>query len=176
MIEKDKVEFEKKYNTEVKTYPQVVMIIDNEESYIGGYQELEDILRMEYDYEKLYEVTQVVVENLDNVIDLNFYPTKEAENSNLKNRPVGLGMMALHDVLHKLNIHIDSDEAIKFSDKLFEFYSMHSIYASSLLAKERGKYETYEGSLWSGGVFPIDSYNNLMVYRGKQKVSWCKYS
>ena len=71
MIEKDKVEFEKKYNTEVKTYPQVVMIIDNDESYIGGYQELEDILRMEYDYEKLYEVTQVVVENLDNVIDLN---------------------------------------------------------------------------------------------------------
>ena len=58
---------------------------------------------------------------LDNVIDLNFYPTKEAENSNLKNRPVGLGMMALHDVLHKLDIHIDSDEAVEFSDKLLSF-------------------------------------------------------
>ncbi len=121
-------------------------------------------------YKKLEETIHVAVRMLDNVIDLNFYPTKEASNSNLKNRPVGLGMMALHDVLHKLNIHIDSDEAVKFSDNLFEFYSMHAIYASSKLAAERGAYETYENSLWHQGTFPIDSYNNLMVYRGKQEV------
>ena len=120
-------------------------------------------------YKKLEETIHTAVRMLDNVIDLNFYPTKEAENSNLKNRPVGLGMMALHDVLHKLDIHIDSDEAVEFSDKLFEFYSMHAIYASSILASERGKYKTYEGSLWSENIFPIDSYNNLMTYRGKQK-------
>jgi ribonucleoside-diphosphate reductase alpha chain len=122
------------------------------------------------DYIKLQETIHTAIRALDNVVDLNFYPTKEAENSNLRHRPIGLGMMALHDVLHKMNINIDSDEAARFNDKLFEFYSMHAIYASSLLAEERGKYETYEGSLWSGGVFPIDSYNNLMVYRGKQKV------
>jgi len=123
------------------------------------------------DYDKLKNTIHTAIRALDNVIDLNFYPTKESENSNLKHRPIGLGMMAIHDVLHRLNINIDSQEAVEFNDKLFEFYSMHAIYASSLLAAERGKYETYEGSLWSKGVFPIDSYNNLMVYRGKQKIS-----
>ena len=123
------------------------------------------------DYKKLESTIHTAIRILDNVIDLNFYPTKESSNSNLKNRPIGLGMMSIHDVLHRMNINIDSDEAVKFNDKLFEFYSMHAIYASSLLAAERGKYETYEGSLWSKGVFPIDSYNNLMVYRGKQKAT-----
>jgi len=123
------------------------------------------------DYKKLEKSIHTAIRILDNVIDLNFYPTKESSNSNLRNRPIGLGMMAIHDVLHRLNINIDSQEAVEFNNKLFEFYSMHAIYASSLLATERGKYETYEGSLWSGGVFPIDSYNNLMVYRGKKKSS-----
>ena len=122
------------------------------------------------DYAKLEKTIHTAIRMLDNVIDLNFYPTLEASRSNLRNRPIGLGLMGLHDVLHVKNIQIDSPEAVKFSDKLFEFYSMHAIYASSKLAEERGSYETYEGSLWSGGVFPIDSYNNLMVYRGKQKV------
>lgn len=122
------------------------------------------------DYKKLEKSIHTAIRILDNVIDLNFYPTKESSNSNLRNRPIGLGMMGLHDVLHKLNINMDSEESVKFNDKLFEFYSMHAIYASSLLAAERGKYETYKGSLWSGGVFPIDSYNNLMVYRGDQEV------
>lgn len=122
------------------------------------------------DYKKLEKSIHTAIRILDNVIDLNFYPTKESSNSNLRNRPIGLGMMGLHDVLHKLNINMDSEESVKFNDKLFEFYSMHAIYASSLLAAERGKYETYKGSLWSGGVFPIDSYNNLMVYRGNQEV------
>jgi ribonucleoside-diphosphate reductase alpha chain len=122
------------------------------------------------DYAKLEKTIHTAIRALDNVIDLNFYPTKEAENSNLRHRPIGLGMMALHDVLHKANINIDSDEASKFNDKLFEFYSMHAIYASSLLAEERGQYKTYKGSLWSQGIFPIDSYNSLMVYRNKQEV------
>lgn len=119
------------------------------------------------DYIKLEKTIHTAIRMLDNVIDLNFYPTLEASKSNLRNRPIGLGLMGLHDILHKKNIVIDSKQAVEFSDKLFEFYSMHAIYASSILAAERGKYETYEGSLWSGGVFPIDSYNNLMVYRGK---------
>jgi len=122
------------------------------------------------DYIKLEKTIHTAIRMLDNVIDLNFYPTAEASKSNLRNRPIGLGLMGLHDVLHVKNIQIDSDEAVEFSDKLFEFYSMHAIYASSILAKERGSYQTYEGSLWHGGVFPIDSYNNLMVYRGKQEV------
>lgn len=122
------------------------------------------------DYNLLKSSIHTAIRMLDNVIDINFYPTKEAENSNLKNRPIGLGMMGLHDILHIKNINIDSNEAVDFNDKLFEFYSMNAIQASSNLAAERGAYQTYEGSLWSQGVFPIDSYNNLMVYKGKQEV------
>ena len=122
------------------------------------------------DYNLLQSSIHTAIRMLDNVIDINFYPTKEASKSNLRNRPIGLGMMGIHDILHIKNINIDSDEAIKFNDKLFEFYSMNAIHASSILASERGSYETYEGSLWSQGTFPIDSYNNLMVYKGKQEV------
>ena len=76
-------------------------------------------------------------------------------------------MMGLHDVLHILNIQIDSHESVKFNDALFEFYSCQSIYASSILAKEKGSYSSYKGSLWDQNILPIDSYNNLMGYRGK---------
>jgi ribonucleoside-diphosphate reductase alpha chain len=102
---------------------------------------------------------------LDNVIDLNFYPTKEAENANMQHRPVGLGMMATHDILQILDIQYDSDEAAVFVDGLTEFFSYNAIYASSLLAKERGSYKTYAGSLWDQGILPMDTYNNLMRYR-----------
>jgi len=117
------------------------------------------------DYKKLESTIDTAIRILDNVIDLNFYPTKEAKNSNLKHRPIGLGMMGLHDILHMMNINIDSDEAVKLNDKLFEFYSCNAIYASSKIAKEKGSYESYKGSLWSQNIFPIDSYNNLMAYR-----------
>ena len=118
------------------------------------------------DYDKLKNTIHTAIRALDSVVDLNFYPTKEAENSNLKHRPIGLGMMALHDICHRMNINIDSDEAVKFNDELFEFYSYHAIYASSLLAKEKGRYETFEGSLWSQDKLPIDSYADLMKYKG----------
>ena len=121
------------------------------------------------DFDKLKSTIHKAIRILDNVIDLNFYPTKESSNSNLRNRPIGLGMMAIHDVLHRMNIEIDSEEAIEFNNKLFEFYSCQSIHASSILSKERGSYETYKGSLWSQNIFPIDSYNALMSYRSKTK-------
>ena len=121
------------------------------------------------DYDKLKNTIHTAIRALDSVVDLNFYPTKEAENSNLKHRPIGLGMMALHDVCHRMNINIDSDEAVDFNDKLFEFYSYHAIMASSKLAKEKGKYDTFEGSLWSKNILPIDSHNNLMHYKSKAK-------
>jgi ribonucleoside-diphosphate reductase alpha chain len=123
--------------------------------------------RTDIDWEKLGKTIRVAIRMLDNVIDLNFYPTKEAEKSNLRHRPIGLGLMGLHDILHVFNIQIDSDEAVKFNDKLFEHYSNHAILASSELAKERGRYKSYEGSLWDQGIFPIDSWKNLMNYRGK---------
>ena len=120
-------------------------------------------------YELLKSTIHTAIRMLDNVIDINFYPTKEASNSNLKNRPIGLGMMGIHDILHIKNINIDSNESIAFNDKLFEFYSLNAIHASSMLAQERGSYETYEGSLWSQDVFPIDSYNNLIAYKSNSE-------
>ena len=76
--------------------------------------------------------------------------------------------MGLHDILHTLEIQIDSDEAVAFNDRLFEFYSCQAMLAPSQ-PKKKGSYNTYEGSLWSKGILPIDSYKNLMSYRGKQK-------
>ena len=123
----------------------------------------------EIDFDKLKNTIHTAVRMLDNVIDINFYPTKEASNSNLKNRPVGLGVMGIHDVLHVKNIPIDSDEAVEWNNYFFEFYSREAILASSNLAQERGAYENYEGSLWSKNIFPIDSWNNLQSYRNKNK-------
>ncbi len=116
---------------------------------------------------KLGSTISTAIRMLDNVVDLNFYPTAEAKNSNLQHRPIGLGIMGLHDVLHILDIQIDSDEGVQFSDNLFEVYSRHAILSSSLLAKERGSYSTFSGSLWDQGIFPIDSYNELMRYKNK---------
>lgn len=120
-----------------------------------------------FDYNKLKSSIHTAIRMLDNVIDINFYPTKESSNSNLRNRPIGLGVMGVHDVLHLMNINIDSDEAVKWNNSFFEFFSKEAIMASSKLAKERGAYSTYEGSLWSQNILPIDSYNNLMAYRNK---------
>jgi ribonucleoside-diphosphate reductase alpha chain len=129
------------------------------------------------DFDKLKQSIHTAVRMLDNVIDINFYPTKESSNSNLKNRPVGLGVMGIHDVLHVKNIPIDSEEAIHWNDYFFEFYSREAILASSNLAKERGPYETFEGSLWHQNILPIDSFGILNKYRKskfnkKESLNW----
>ena len=105
---------------------------------------------------------------LDNVIDLNYYPTFEAKKSNLAHRPVGAGSMGWADVFHSYGISFSSDEAVKMSDELYEFISYHCILNSSLLAKERGKYSTFDGSKWSKGELPIDTYKQLMDYLGQK--------
>ena len=117
------------------------------------------------DWKKLKETISVVVRGLDNVIDINFYPTEEARNSNIKNRPVGLGIMGTHDLLHRLGIFYDSQEAVELCDKIQEFVSLHAIKASALLAKERGTYPTFGGSEWDKGNFPIDTYCALLSER-----------
>lgn len=101
---------------------------------------------------------------LDNVIDLNFYPTDEAHKANMLHRPVGAGSMGWADVFNSYKVNFSSEDACKFSDELYEFISYHCILNSSKLAKEKGKYDTYEGSLWSKDVLPIDTYKNLMAY------------
>lgn len=121
-------------------------------------------------YDLLADTIALQIRMLDNVIDLNFYPTKESEKANLNHRPIGAGSMGWADVFHSYEIDFSSDEAIKFSDELYEFISYHCILNSSKLAKERGKYNTYEGSLWDQGILPIDSYKKLMEYLGEKPI------
>jgi ribonucleoside-diphosphate reductase alpha chain len=105
---------------------------------------------------------------LDNVIDINFYPVEKARNSNLAHRPVGLGFMGFQDCLHMLRVPYASKEAIEFADKSMEAIAYYAYLASSDLAVERGKYSSYNGSLWSQGILPLDSLKLLGEERGQQ--------
>ncbi len=118
------------------------------------------------DYAALEKTVRTAMRMLDNVIDINYYPTKEAKNSNLKHRPVGLGSMGLQDAFYMLDLPFDSDEAVDFSDKIQEAISYYAIQASCELAKERGTYESYKGSLWDRGIFPQDTIDILEKERG----------
>ncbi|MAH50811.1 ribonucleoside-diphosphate reductase subunit alpha, partial [Candidatus Pacearchaeota archaeon] len=116
------------------------------------------------DFKLIAKTIAIQMRMLDSVIDLNFYPTKEAQKANLKHRPVGAGSMGWADVFHSYKIDFSSDDAVKFSDELYEFISYHCILNSSKLAREKGKYESYDGSLWSQDALPIDTYKELMTY------------
>ena len=117
--------------------------------------------------EALLESTiRTAMRMLDNVIDINFYPTPEARNANLKHRPVGLGIMGFQDALYKLRIPYASDRAVEFADRSMELISYHAILVSTELAAERGTYPSYPGSKWSRGLLPIDSIALLRNERG----------
>ena len=118
--------------------------------------------------EQLKGTVKTAIRMLDNVIDINFYPVPQAENSNKKHRPIGLGLMGFQDALYKLGISYDSEDAVEFADRSMELISYFAIEASCELAEEKGVYETYKGSLWDNGIFPLDSINLLMEQRGKE--------
>ncbi len=110
-----------------------------------------------FDRDLVARVVPVAMRMLDNVIDINYYPTEKTKNSNMRHRPVGLGLRGLQDALYKMNINFDSDEAVKFSDESMEIIAYHTILSSALLAKERGTYESYKGSKWDRGILPQDT-------------------
>jgi ribonucleoside-diphosphate reductase alpha chain len=116
--------------------------------------------------EHLQKTVTTAIRMLDNVIDINYYSVPQARNSNLKHRPIGLGLMGFQDALYKLKLDYASEEAVSFADTSMELISYYAIEASSNLAKERGNYPSYEGSLWSKGILPIDSINLLQEDRG----------
>ncbi|HUD03089.1 MAG TPA: ribonucleoside-diphosphate reductase subunit alpha [Candidatus Paceibacterota bacterium] len=111
-------------------------------------------------------VVPIAMRMLDNVIDINYYPTEDTKRSNMRHRPVGLGLRGLQDVLYMLNINFDTDEAVRFSDESMEAIAYHAILGSALLAKERGTYETYKGSKWNRGILPQDTITLLEQERG----------
>jgi len=124
------------------------------------------------DYKLLTRTIATQMRMLDNVIDLNFYPTKEAKKANMAHRPVGAGTMGWADVFHSYKINFSSEEAVRLSDELYEFISYHCILNSNKLSKERGPYETYTGSLWSKDKLPIDTYKDLMKYLDQKPIMY----
>lgn len=119
-----------------------------------------------FDTDLVSATVRTAMRMLDNVIDVNYYPTKEAETSNMRHRPVGLGLMGFHDALYQMDINFDTEEAVRFADESMEFISYHAILASSELARERGAYLSYKGSKWDRGLFPIDTVALLEKERG----------
>jgi ribonucleoside-diphosphate reductase alpha chain len=122
--------------------------------------------KMILDHEKLQKTIRTAMRMLDNVIDINYYAVAKARNSNLKHRPVGMGIMGFQDCLHMQRIPYASDEAVKFADSSMEAVCYYAYQASNELAEERGVYSTYKGSLWDRGILPQDSVALLAAERG----------
>ena len=118
------------------------------------------------DQTKVKQTVSTAIRMLDNVININYYSVETAKNSNFKHRPIGLGLMGFQDALYMQNIPYCSEDAIEFADRSMELISYHAILASTELAKERGSYESFEGSLWSKGILPKDSIDILEENRG----------
>ena len=119
------------------------------------------------DHAMLRETVTVAVRALDNVIDINFYPTKAAEVSNLRHRPVGMGVMGLQDCLYRRDTSFASDAAVEFNDEIMEAVAYYAYETSSDLAAERGTYSTYKGSKWDRGLLPQDTVDLLEQERGE---------
>jgi len=118
------------------------------------------------DHDKLKKTILTAMRMLDNVIDINYYAVKKARDSNMRHRPVGLGIMGFQDALYELRIPYASQEAVEFADRSMEAVCYHAYWASTELARERGRYSTYRGSLWDKGILPPDTLDLLAEQRG----------
>ncbi len=121
---------------------------------------------LKLDHEKLKKTVGTAMRMLDNVIDINYYAVRKARDSNMKHRPVGLGIMGFQDCLHLLRIPYASQEAVEFADRSMEAMAYFSYWASTELAEERGRYASFKGSLWDRGIMPQDTLNLLREERG----------
>ena len=126
------------------------------------------VIEKRLDQELIRGTVSIAMRMLDNVIDICFYPTKEAENSNFHHRPVGLGIMGFQDALYMLDINFDSEAACDFADRSQEMVSYYAILTSAELARERGAYETFKGSKWGRGILPQDTIELLERERGEK--------
>lgn len=133
---------------------------------LGSVNLLQHLKDGKVDQEKLKKTISTAMRMLDNVIDINYYAVKKARDSNLRHRPVGLGLMGFQDALYDLRIPYASQEAVQFADESMEAICYHAYWASTELARERGKYSSYKGSLWDKGILPIDSLDLLEKARG----------
>jgi ribonucleoside-diphosphate reductase alpha chain len=133
---------------------------------LGSVNLLQHLKNGVLDHDKLKKTITTAMRMLDNVIDINYYAVKKARESNMRHRPVGLGMMAFQDSLYELRIPYASDAAVEFADQSMEAICYYAYWASTELARERGQYATYKGSLWDRGILPIDTLDMLARERG----------
>ncbi|MET3441899.1 ribonucleoside-diphosphate reductase alpha chain [Variovorax paradoxus] len=133
---------------------------------LGSVNLLQHLKDGKVDHDKLKRTIATAMRMLDNVIDINYYAVKKARDSNLRHRPVGLGLMGFQDALYELRIPYASQEAVQFADESMEAICYHAYWASTELARERGKYSSYKGSLWDKGILPIDTLDLLEKARG----------
>ena len=122
--------------------------------------------RMVLDHDKLQATIHTAMRMLDNVIDINYYAVNKARNSNLKHRPVGMGIMGFQDCLHMMRVPYASNDAVEFADRSMEAVCYYAYWASTELAEERGRYASFRGSLWDRGILPQDSLRLLAEQRG----------
>lgn len=153
-----------KYGDSVKqTMPQMIlasMISSRDDIYIGGYENILEILPTTFDFQKLHSVVRVMTRNLNHVIDINFYPTPKTKNSNHKHRPIGLGVQGLADVFASMNISFDSDKAKQLNIDIFKTIYHAALEQSIELAKINGKsYASFEGSPIQNGILQFDKWN-----------------
>lgn len=134
---------------------------------LGSVNLAQHVTEQGLDTAKLARTIKTAMRMLDNVIDYNYYSVPQARRANLRHRPVGLGIMGFQDALYKLRLPYASEAAVEFADRSMEAVSYYAIEASSDLAAERGAYKTFDGSLWSRGILPIDSLENLEAARGQ---------
>jgi ribonucleoside-diphosphate reductase alpha chain len=149
-----KSKFSSEFGKDVKTLPQI--IIDGK--YIGGYTELLEIHRATFDYEKLHDVVKIVTENLNKVIDINYYPTPKTEKSNSKHRPIGLGVQGLADVFMLMDLPFECDESKKINRLIFETIYHAAVESSMELSLKNGPYSSFEGSPASQGLLSFDMW------------------
>jgi len=160
------LEIKNKLPSNANTYPQIY----HNDKQIGGYDDLFEYVKGTFSYDKLYDTAYIATKNLNKIIDINYYPVPEAELSNMRHRPIGLGIQGLADALVLLKIPYDSDESIEFNKKMMETIYLAAITASHDLAKENneGPYSTFKGSPISEGKFQFDLWNidrNELMYK-----------
>jgi len=134
---------------------------------LGSINLVQHMTQAGLDKNKLRKTVHTAIRMLDNVININYYTVPQAKKSNMKHRPIGLGIMGFQDALYELRLPYSSQEAVNFADTSMEAVSYYAIEASNALAEERGTYETYKGSLWDQGILPIDSIELLAKTRGE---------
>ena len=146
---------EKKQELGFKTVPQLYF----DETKVGGYDDCGKLTVPFFNYKKLEEITGVITENLNNIIDINFYPTPETRNSNMRHRPIGIGVQGLADTFIKMNIAYTSDDAIELNKNIFETIYYAALVKSLELSKRDGKYSSFKGSPASEGILQFDMWN-----------------